>query len=66
MGSPLFLSDLLTGHEPGRDAFHRVPIFCGEFRDAVECVPTGLEGRFMGRQQKEMNPDAAGGGGEPA
>ena len=48
MGSALFLSDLLTGHEPGRDAFHRVPIFSGEFRDAVECVPTGLNGRFMG------------------
>ena len=48
MESPLVLADALTGHEPGRDAFHRVPIFCGEFRDAVECVPTGLEGRFMG------------------
>jgi soluble P-type ATPase len=49
MDSALFHSDLLTGHEPGRDAFHRVPIFCGEVRDAVECVPTGLKGRFMGR-----------------
>jgi len=49
MGSGLVLADVLTGHEPGRDAFHRVPIFSGEFRDTVECVPTGLNGRFMGR-----------------
>ena len=48
MGSRLVLADVLTDHEPGRDAFHRVPIFSGEFRDAVECVPTGLNGRFMG------------------
>ena len=37
------VADVLTRHEPGRDAFHRVPIFSGEFRDAVECVPTGLD-----------------------
>ena len=27
MGSPRFLPDLLTSHEPGGDAFHRVPRF---------------------------------------
>jgi hypothetical protein len=49
MESRLVLADVLAAHEPGRDAFHRVPIFSGEFRDAVECVPTGLIGRFVGR-----------------
>jgi len=29
MQSRQVLPDLLTGHEPGRDAFHRVPIFSG-------------------------------------
>ena len=48
MGSALVLANVLTGHEPGRDAFHRVPIFSGQVRDAVECVPTGVDGRFMG------------------
>ena len=38
----LVLPEVLTGHEPGRDAFHRVPISSGQVRDAVECVPTGL------------------------
>ena len=50
MESALVLADVLTGHEPGRDAFHRVPIFSGEVRDAVECVPTLGKGRFMGRR----------------
>ena len=45
--SGLFHSDLLTGHEPGRDAFHRVPILSGEVRNAVDCVPTLGKGRFM-------------------
>jgi hypothetical protein len=56
MESRLVLADVLTDHEPGRDAFHRVPIFSGEFRDAVECVPTGLNGRFMGRDPGHTFP----------
>ena len=49
MGRPLFHSDLLTCHEPGRDAFHRVPVSSGQVRDAVECVPTLAKARFTGR-----------------
>ena len=56
LGRALVLADALTDHEPGRDAFHRVPILSGEFRDAVECVPTGLNGRFMGRQPPRVRP----------
>ena len=41
-------SGALCAPEPGRDAFHRVPIFSGESRDAVERIPTSLNGRFMG------------------
>jgi hypothetical protein len=48
LGSSRFLLDLLSGHEPGRDAFHRVPSMTEEFRDAVECVPTCQGDRFMG------------------
>jgi len=58
MESPLFPTDLLTGHEPGRDAFHRVPILAGEVRDAVECVPTLGKGRFMGSPARRL-PDRA-------
>jgi hypothetical protein len=34
-----------SGVEPGRDAFHRVPLFSGEVTDAVERVPTTSMGR---------------------
>src|SRR3989442_10797135 len=34
-------------HEPGRDAFHRVPIFGAKVTDAVERVPTNWGARFM-------------------
>jgi hypothetical protein len=45
----LYAKRLVThfDHEPGRDAFHRVPSLAEEFRDAVECVPTSRGGRLM-------------------
>src|SRR5256885_14349964 len=41
----LFLNS--GGQEPGRDAFHRVPLSGGEVRDAVERVPTGVSVWFV-------------------
>src|SRR5439155_10447456 len=38
-------SDAHWHHEPGRDAFHRVPHLDRKIRDAVERVPTGTYSR---------------------
>ena len=48
-GNPSDLSH--PAPEPGKDAFHRVPFFPGEVRDAVERVPTTFSGakRVNGR-----------------
>ena len=47
MGSALVLPDVLTGHVPGRDGFHSVPLIPRKDGDRVESIPTESERRFM-------------------
>ena len=49
MGSFHILANTHRDHEPGKDAFHRVPDFARNKWDAVERVLTIPEDRFKGR-----------------